>query len=121
MPDHTDEERIAEALAATTSAQWQEISRAATTVAGGEHHAEVCGGEHIESVVDGEETSVFEMPYLTYGESVESLRTALHEAGLIVPFDWPRWDGVGRYRDGADFREAPVTDAVKFHHCDHPS
>ena len=38
---------------------------------------------------------------------------ALHEVDVIVPFNWPDWEGVKKYRGGTALETAPVADAVR--------
>jgi len=55
------------------------------------------GGQQVDTtIVDGEEKPVLQFPYVEYSSSVDSLIQALYEAGLIVPFDWMKWNGSGQ-------------------------
>lgn len=56
----------------------------------------------------------WEGPYPVYAPAVERVRRQLGVLGLYVPFAWPDWEGLARYRDdpGA-LADAPVTDAVR--------
>ena len=70
------------------------------------------GGQQVGvRVVDGEERPVTQMPYAVYSAAADRLRVAL--GALVVPFAWPDWDGVHRYRGGQGLAEAPVADAVR--------
>jgi hypothetical protein len=72
------------------------------------------GGEQVDTtVIDGVERPVFQMPYAIYSEEVERLLAALGGLGAIVPFNWPAWEGMARYRGSTALDAAPVADAVR--------
>jgi hypothetical protein len=58
-------------------------------------------------------TSVLHMPYVTYGDAVNQVVGGLHDLDLIVPFNWPEWDGRARSPAGRGLADAPVADAVR--------
>lgn len=60
------------------------------------------------------ETPEGQLPYPTYAEPVDRVRRQLGVLGLYVPFAWPDWAGIARYRDDpAALADAPPTDAVR--------
>lgn len=59
------------------------------------------------------ESGAHTMPYPRYTPAVEALRSAIGEAGLVVAFAWPDWDGFRRYQDPAALADAPVEDALR--------
>jgi hypothetical protein len=91
---------------------WDEIWQALADVLAEDVHLDWEGGGQVDvRVIDGEERPVFQMPYPVYSPAVDRLRTAL--GVLVVPFAWPQWDGVQRYRAGRGMADAPVADAVR--------
>lgn len=113
VSEQPDEQLVLNTLASVTPGKWARIWEAAEQIAAEDLHATSAGGGQVGTiVVDGEEAPVFELGYPVYSASVEALRDALAEAGLIVPFDWIGWQGAGRYRSGVGMPEAPVVDAV---------
>ena len=55
-----------------------------------------------------------QVPFPVYVPAVDRVRRQLGVLGLYVPFAWPDWEGVVRYRDDpAALADAPVTDAVR--------
>ena len=55
-----------------------------------------------------------QLPYPMYTQPVEELRERIGRLGIVVPFDWMKWDGVRRYKDDpAALQSAPVADAVR--------
>lgn len=111
-PEPTDAS-IEALLASVPSEHWDEIAAAFDALqadAGEALHWE--GGQQVGvRVVDGEERPVVQMPYAVYSPAVERLRSAL--GALVVPFAWPQWEGVQRYRRGRGMAQAPVADAVR--------
>jgi hypothetical protein len=106
---------IASALARAEDAQWQALWAAHDALAGLTTFAVWAGGDVIgTTVVDGEERNVHQLPYPVYAEPVARVRHALGALGLFVPFDWPGWAGVKRYRaHPEELADAPVGDAVR--------
>jgi hypothetical protein len=71
------------------------------------------GGQRLDTtVVDGVERPVIQMPYAIYSDATERMIRGLFEVGAIVPFNWPKWDGIERYRNGG-LASASVADAVR--------
>ncbi|MEA2687340.1 MAG: hypothetical protein QOE93_2535 [Actinomycetota bacterium] len=58
-------------------------------------------------------TPVRHLPWVSYSDALLRVVGALSAAGAFVPFDWPAWDGVARYRTGTGLDDAPVADAVR--------
>ena len=72
------------------------------------------GGDQVgTTVVNGVETPVRQVPYSIYSDAVNGLVRQLYDLNLVVPFNWPEWDGTRRYRAGRGLDEAPVADAVR--------
>ena len=110
----SEEAAIAAALAAVSADQWAVLWAAVDSVTAEESHARWAGGDVIDAViVDGVERPVIRMPYPVYSASVERLIELIGELSLVVPFNWPDWDGAERYRDGVGLAGAPVADAVR--------
>ncbi|HKX75834.1 MAG TPA: DUF6508 domain-containing protein [Acidimicrobiia bacterium] len=115
-PDDTRvDSDIAAALAAGRDQDWEELWEAVEVLAGEGTFATWTGGDPAGVItVDGEERTLYRMPYPTYSESVERVRQHLGKLGLIVPFDWMKWEGTTRYgRNPEALASAPVTDAVR--------
>lgn len=105
---------IEERLRAVPANRWRALWTAVDALPAGEKPAVWRGGNQIGTrVVDGSERPVFQMPYPEYSEAVDRVLDALHALDIIVPFNWPEWDGTGRYRGGRALDEAPVADAVR--------
>jgi Family of unknown function (DUF6508) len=69
------------------------------------------GGPAGTTTINGVEHPVTSLAYPVYSAAVERLRAAL--GVLVVPFAWPEWDGVRRYRGGRGMAGAPAADAVR--------
>jgi Family of unknown function (DUF6508) len=111
---HLTDEEIEARLRAAPAEAWAELWAAVDALAGEEQHLRWGGGEPVgTTVVDGEERPVIQMPYAIYGEATERVLRAIGRAGLIVPFDWPDWEGVRTYRGSSALDDAPVADAVR--------
>jgi hypothetical protein len=119
MPRSDDEATtdvaIAAALATGRDEDWLVLWEAVDALAEETTFATWAGGDVVQTtIVDGEERHVFRMPYPRYAEQVSRVEAQLGALGLFVPFDWPGWDGVRRYRaDPAALADAPVGDAVR--------
>ncbi|HSH60999.1 MAG TPA: DUF6508 domain-containing protein [Acidimicrobiales bacterium] len=72
------------------------------------------GGQQVDTtIVDGVERPVIQMPYAIYSTASERVVRSLYEVGAVVPFNWPDWDGVKKYRGVLALDSAPVADAVR--------
>jgi hypothetical protein len=113
-PDPTDDE-IEARLEAVLDDGWDTLWDAVDRLAAEEtDHATWRGGEQVDTtVVDGVEQPVLHMPYVVYSDAVNRLVGRLSALGLIVPFNWPAWDGTRRFRTGQGMADAPVADAVR--------
>lgn len=110
-PTDADLEAI---LRAVPEEGWRDLWAAVDSVESEESHATLEGGNQISSSVrEGVEHPVFDMPYYDYSDGVDRTRDCLYALGLIVPFDWPRWDGTTRYRGPTALDDAPVGDAIR--------
>ncbi len=54
-----------------------------------------------------------QLPYVVYSEVVQRTLRAVDDLGLVVPFNWSKWDGIKKYRGGDRLDEATVADAVR--------
>jgi hypothetical protein len=99
------------ALRAVPDDHWDQLWRAYAEVSNETNHLTWGGGQVDVQIVDGVERPVMHMPYAIYSDAVERLRSAL--GALTVPFAWPQWDGITRYRTGRGMAAAPVADAVR--------
>lgn len=88
---------------------WDAIWDAAAEVGAESVHVRWEGG--VERSAGGTEPTVSSLPYPVYSAATDRLRSAL--GALVVPFSWPEWEGVRRYRGGAQMQQAPVADAVR--------
>lgn len=114
VPEAPAEAAIAAAIATVTSAQWVRLWEAVDAVAGEPSHATWAGGQVVATAgADGIERPVMHMPYPVYSAAMDQLVDTIRELGLVLPFAWPEWDGVERYRGGAGMAGAPVSDAVR--------
>ena len=113
MGDITDEEAAMQAaLHAVPPDAWSEIAAALSEVLAEPDHLRWEGGNQVGvMVVDGVEKPVTQVPYAVYTPAVERLRSAL--GWFVVPYAWPDWDGIQRYRTGRGMADAPATDAVR--------
>jgi hypothetical protein len=103
---------IENVLATVPPDRWEAIWSAWDEVAKDTEPLHWEGGEQVGvHVVDGVEKPVLQMPYAVYSPAVERLRGAL--GAIVVPFAWPQWEGVSRYRGGREVAAAPVADAVR--------
>ena len=100
-----------DALRAVPGAHWDDLWDAVAAVRGEPGHMTWGGGEQVVRTVNGVEQPATTMPYAVYSPAVDRLRSLL--GALVVPFAWPDWDGVLRYRGGAGMAAAPVADAVR--------
>ena len=112
VSDPNDEDLVLDALMGVKPKQWDRLWRALEAVRAESEHASTGGGERTE-IVDGVEQSVFHVPYPIYSEAANELTSALYAAGLIVPFNWPAWDGLEQARIGAVTGELTPDDAVR--------
>lgn len=106
---------IMAALASGRDEDWVALWDAVDALAEETTFLRWAGGDVVgATVIDGEERTVRQASYPVYAEPVTRVGELLSALGLFVPFDWPGWDGVRRYRDdpGA-VAEAPVVDAVR--------
>jgi hypothetical protein len=112
--DHTVDEAIAEALARGRAEDWRALWDAVDVLADESTFATWAGDDVVGATIDGEERAVRQMPYPRYLDAVGQVGARLHALGLVVPFDWARWDGVSRYQAApATLAGAPVGDAVR--------
>lgn len=110
MVDERDQPFL-DALEAVADDDWRALWRALDDVAGRTEHATWAGGE-TRTEADGRRVTTW--PYPVYHATVEALRSAIGGAGLVVPYAWPDWEDLPRYRDDpAALAEAPVADAVR--------
>ena len=96
------------ALAAVPPEAWAELGDALDGV-------EPLGPDGYASWVEGgaDADGVVHLGWPTYAAEVERLRSAIGAAGLVVPYAWPQWTGIERYRTGTGMDAAPVEDAVR--------
>lgn len=118
MTESDDDALIDGALSRVTEEQWRALWDAAERVAAEDEHVTWGGGpSEVDAPPGGNgsdgEARTFQMPYAIYSDAVNALQDAAHSAGLIVPFDWPAWDGTSRYRAGVDMHDAAPGDAVR--------
>jgi hypothetical protein len=100
-----------DALAAVSADEWAALWRALDAMAAEREHADWAGGE---TRVDADGRTVTTMPYPVYRPAVEALRSAIGGTPLIIPFAWPDWSDLPRYRDDpAGLASAPVADALR--------
>jgi hypothetical protein len=59
------------------------------------------------------EDGVITLGYPEYCDEWHRVHRALGGVGAVVPFAWPDWPDLPRYRDGADLSPAPAADAVR--------
>lgn len=52
------------------------------------------------------------MPYAIYSDATQHL-LALYDLDILVPFKWPGWEGIEKYRGGTCLDSAPVADALR--------
>lgn len=72
------------------------------------------GGDPTATSVDsGVPQTVMSMPYVTYSDAVNRVVAALYDAGVIVVFNWPEWEGLERCRGHALLEHGKVADAVR--------
>jgi hypothetical protein len=113
-PDDPTDAQIEEGLRAVPADLWNELWKAFDAIDPAGDHTSWEGGQQTGSlVVDGVEKPVHQVPYAVYSGELDRLVRAISAAGLIVPFAWPDWDGIRRYRDGHGLADAPVADAVR--------
>lgn len=111
MSEPSDDGPFHTAIAAVTDEQATELRRA---LDGETSFAEWAGGDVIGTTsVGGEDKPVIQVPYPEYTPAVERLRRAIGASGLVVPYDWMRWDGLDRYQEPADLADAPAVDAAR--------
>lgn len=114
MPGDPTDDEVEATLAAQPTKRWQELWGAVDALDAQPEHVTWAGGQQIDTtVVDGVERPVFEMPYVVYSDAVERVLRLLAELRVIMPFRWPDWDGVSRYRSGRGLADAPVADAAR--------
>jgi hypothetical protein len=105
---------IEELLRRAPSERWASLGSAVDALEEEPEHMTWGGGEQVDTtVVDGVERPVIQMPYAIYSEATERMLAALGNLGVIVPFNWPQWEGVKKYRGGTALDTAPVADAVR--------
>jgi hypothetical protein len=99
---------IRQSLAATPPEAWAELGAALDGVA-------TLGPDDYASWVEGsaDADGVVHLGWPTYAPEVERLRSAIGDAGLVVPYAWPQWTGIERYRTGTGMDAAPAEDAVR--------
>jgi hypothetical protein len=102
--DPTDE-AIEAILAAVPDDRWAELWAAMEGLRTGETHATWEVGDP--------DQPVRQMPYVVYSDAARRLVSSLGAVGGVVPFAWPKWDGVQRYEGGRGLDDAPVADAVR--------
>jgi hypothetical protein len=111
--DPTDE-AIEARLLAVADDDWDVLWAVVDRVTEETDHATWGGGDQVDTiVVDGVEQPVIQMPYVVYSDVVSGLVQHLYRLGLVVPFNWPGWEGTRRHRAGHGMAEAPVADAVR--------
>ena len=91
-------------LAAAPPSAFAELWAAADSLAAEDAHG---------TWVDGVEREVRHMPYVDRSPALDRVHTALGGVGAIVPFDWPSWGGLARYRSADDVARATVAEAVR--------
>jgi len=113
--DGLAEAEITEALVAGRAEDWEALRTAVDALADETTFATWAGGEVVgTTTVDGEERPVREMPYPMYTEPVRTVLERYRALGLMVSFDWVRWEDLPRYRDHPlQLETAPVADAVR--------
>jgi hypothetical protein len=95
--------QIEEVLRAVPAERWHELWAAFDAVDPARTHTLWEGGQQAGTVVvDGVEKPVHQVPYAAYSDEVERLLRAISGCGLVVPFAWPDWDGLERYRGALD-------------------
>jgi Family of unknown function (DUF6508) len=110
-PTDVDIEAI---LRAAQVERWRDLWAAVEDLETESQHVHWGGGQQVDTTfVDGVERPVFQMPYAVYSDQVNRAIQALYDLGAIVPFNWPDWDGIERYRTGRGLDTAPVADAIR--------
>jgi hypothetical protein len=99
---------IRASVAAVPSEAWAELGAALDGV-------EALGPDGCASWVEGgpDADGTVHLGWPAYAPEVERLRSAIGAAGLVVPYAWPQWTGIERYRTGTGMDAAPVEDAVR--------
>ena len=100
------------AVTAPTDADWRALWTAVDEMAAGSQHP-TWPDPRYTVVIDGREEQRMELPHVEYSDAVHRVVARLHGLGLIVPFDWGRWDGFTLFAGGEGMQEAPVTHAVR--------
>jgi hypothetical protein len=109
--DDDADQPFLDALETVTDDEWVALWRALDAIAAESEYATWAGGE---TRTDAEGRTVTTMPYPVYHPAVDALRDAIGGARLVVPYDWPDWADLSRYRDDpAALADAPVADAVR--------
>ncbi len=112
-PDATNAE-IEDLLRHAPSERWEALAAALQGVEQEAKHTTWGGGQEVgTTLVDGVECPVIEMPYAIYSDATERLLRAIYDLGAIVPFNWPGWEGIDKYRGGTGLDAAPMADAVR--------
>jgi O-acetyl-ADP-ribose deacetylase len=111
--DPTDVEIDAILFAAPVE-RWRDLWAAVEDLETESQHVRWGGGQQVDTTtVDGVEPPMFQMPYAVYSDAVNHTVQALYDLDAIVPFNWPDWDGVERFRGGRGLDSAPVADAIR--------
>jgi hypothetical protein len=113
VTDPTDED-IERILRSADRERWRNLAAAADALAADTEATQWEGGQQIGTTGEpGAEQPVLRMPYPIYSRAVDGIADALRGIGAVVPFNWPDWDGIERYRNGRRLEAAPVADAVR--------
>lgn len=94
--------------------RWPALWAAIDDVEHEDEHTTWGGGQPVgTTIVDGVEHPVVEMPYAIHSDATQRMLRALYDLNVLVPFRWPGWDGIDKYRGGTGLDSAPVADAVR--------
>ena len=114
-PSDPSDTEIENLLLQTTGERWAtSVGRGRCAAARARVPDPLDGGQQVDTTfVDGVERPVFHVPYAVYTDATERVLDAYRALGIIVPFAWPEWEGITRYRGPTALDNAPVADAVR--------
>jgi hypothetical protein len=107
-----EDREVEEALRRAPAEAWRELFEVAHRYLAQSEHVAWEGGQELGTTV-GEERPVVQMPYAVYSQDVDRIVALLYEIGAVFPFDWPRWEGIERYRGPSALGPAPLADAAR--------
>ena len=57
---------------------------------------------------------VMQFPYVFYGEDINRVIAKIYDIGLVVPFDWMKWDRAHELHSPEALEEASMADALRY-------